>query len=126
MKKQLRRIGAWMVLMLFVPAFWPGAVAAAAPEKDVLTVAFPESTGINEVYEDGTFGGCTYDWLYEIAKYTGWEYEFVTGDADTLLTGMMAGEYDLMGGMFYYDGFEDMFNYPMYVMGANYSLLIYP
>lgn len=126
MKKQLRRIGAWMVLMLFVPAFWPGAVAAAAPEKDVLTVAFPESTGINEVYEDGTFGGCTYDWLYEIAKYTGWEYEFVTGDADTLLTGMMAGEYDLMGGMFYYDGFEDMFNYPTYVMGANYSLLIYP
>lgn len=126
MRKQLRRVGAWTILLLFLSAFLPAVSAAAAEEKDVLTVAFPESTGINEVYEDGTFGGCTYDWLYEIAKYTGWEYEFVTGDADTLLAGMMEGKYDLMGGMFYYDGFEEMFNYPAYVMGANYSLLIYP
>lgn len=126
MRKQLRRVGAWTILMLFLSAFLPVVATAATGEKDVLTVAFPESTGINEVYEDGTFGGCTYDWLYEIAKYTGWEYEFVTGDADMLLAGMMEGEYDLMGGMFYYDGFEEMFNYPAYVMGANYSLLIYP
>ena len=126
MRNQLRRVGAWTILLLFLSAFLPAVSAAAAEEKDVLTVAFPESTGINEVYEDGTFGGCTYDWLYEIAKYTGWEYEFVTGDADTLLAGMMEGKYDLMGGMFYYDGFEEMFNYPAYVMGANYSLLIYP
>lgn len=31
-----------------------------------------------------------------------------------------------MGGMYYYDGYEKMFNYPEYVMGSNYNLLIYP
>lgn len=45
--------------------------------------------------------GCVYDWLHEISKYTGWKYEFVTGDASELLNGMAEGKYDLMGGMFY-------------------------
>lgn len=31
-------------------------------EARVLTVAFPNSPGISEVYEDGTFGGSVYDW----------------------------------------------------------------
>ena len=96
------------------------------PEGEVIKVSFPISPGLNEVYEDGTFGGLVYDWLHEIAKYTGWKYEFVTGDPDTLLTDFMAGENDIMGGMYYYDGYEAMFNYPEYVMGSNYNLLIYP
>lgn len=74
----------------------------------------------------GTYGGLVYDWLHEIAKYTGWQYEFITGDPDTLLSSFIAGENDIMGGMYYYDGYEKMFNYPEYVMGSNYNLLIYP
>lgn len=102
------------------------SICSAAPDTQVkLKVAFPETTGISEVYEDGSFGGCVYDWLHEIAKYTGWEYEFVTGDTSELLDGMIAGEYDLMGGMFYNDGYEELFCYPQYIMGANDSLLIY-
>lgn len=100
--------------------------AAQTDEARVLKVAFPESTGLNEVYEDGTYGGCVYDWLHEIAKYTGWEYEFVTGDVSELLEDFENGEYDLMGGMFYIPGFEEKYNYPKYIMGSNYSLLIYP
>ena len=30
-----------------------------------------------------------------------------------------------MGGMYYFEGYEEMFNYPEYVMGSNYNLLIY-
>ena len=46
-----------------------------------------------QVYEDGTYGGSTYDWLHEIAKYTGWKYEFVTGSATELLNGMCTVSY---------------------------------
>ena len=73
-------------------------------EEEVIKVSFPISPGLNEVYEDGTYGGLVYDWLHEIAKYTGWQYEFVTGDPDTLLTEFMSGENDIMGGMYYYEG----------------------
>ena len=81
-----------------------------APAPRVLRVAFPESPGINETYADGTHGGSVYDWLHEIAKYTGWQYEFVTGGVNEMLDGMARGEYDLMGGMFYLDSLKDLFN----------------
>lgn len=100
---------------------------AFASEKEpvVLKVAFPEAAGINEVYADGTYGGCVYEWLKEIAKYTGWKYEFVTGDAGDLTNAIIAGEYDLMGGMYFIEGYNEYMNYPKYIMGSNYSLLIY-
>ncbi|WP_320922475.1 ATP-binding protein [Hungatella sp.] len=91
----------------------------------VLKVAFPQAAGVNEVYEDGTYGGFTYDWLYEISKYTGWKYEFYNGEATEILDDMILGEYDIMGGMLYYEGYEKMFCYPQYIMGQNYSLLMY-
>lgn len=122
-KHPLLSLGA---LVLFFFFLWSAPSAQAAEEHRVLKVAFPETVGINEVYEDGTYGGCVYDWLMEIAKYTGWEYEFVTDGTPTeLLRGMEYCEYDLMGGMFYQPSVADLYNYPKYVMGANYALLIY-
>lgn len=125
-----RTIGAISIFIIMgIVLFYCQNLRVTAAEKResprVLTVAFPESAGINETYEDGTHGGCVYDWLYEIAKYTGWEYEFVTGDSSELLDGMMNCEYDIMGGMFYYDGYEEFFQYPEYIMGSNNSLLVY-
>ena len=35
------------------------------------------------------------------------------------------GKYDIMGGMFYQEEYEQYFNYPKYIMGSNYSLLMY-
>lgn len=102
------------------------AAQAAEDESRLLRVAFPEATGINEVYDDGTYGGCVYDWLKEIAKYTGWEYEFITeGTTSQQLKGLIDCEYDLMGGMYYRPELTKLYNYPKYIMGSNYSLLIY-
>ena len=47
------------------------ANAAETQAKKVLKVAFPETRGICETYADGTRGGVVYEWLVEIAKYTG-------------------------------------------------------
>ena len=56
-----------------------GCLTAFADETDetVLKVAFPRASGINEIYDDGTYGGCVYDWLTEIAKYTGWRLSLI-------------------------------------------------
>lgn len=110
----------FLILCGYRPAY-----ADEVSDSSVLTVAFPESKGINECYEDGAYGGMVYDWLIEIAKYTGWKYEFITGDASVILDEMLEGRYDIMGGMFKQDVLLDYFNYPDYIMGSNYSLLIY-
>lgn len=123
MKKHRGSAGLLLAVIMFM-GLCPTAAGAASEASPVLKVAFPETAGINEVYEDGSYGGCVYDWLREIAKYTGWEYEIITGDADELLNGMMAGEYDLMGGMYFIEEYEKYFDYPKYVMGSNYNLLI--
>lgn len=125
MRNYIKKVGIWLIVLIFTASFLPAVSARAEEEREVLKVAFPEAQGINEIYEDGTYGGIVYDWLTEIAKYTGWEYEFIGSDADSIMSGMMEGEYDLMGGMFYQDSFEEYFNYPKYIMGSNYSLLIY-
>ena len=90
-----------------------------------LKVAFPQAKGISETDENGVRSGIFYDWLVEIAKYTGWNYEFVEGDVNELLPAMLAGEYDLMGGMFYREELIEEVIYPDYTMGSNFSLLFY-
>lgn len=124
MKKWIKVLGICLIAGLTILNICP-TVFAADEETRVLKVAFPEADGINEVYEDGTYGGCVYEWLKEVAKYTGWQYEFVTGDPNQLMLDMANGEYDLMGGVYLLSGLEEMYNFPEYVMGANYSLLIY-
>ncbi len=129
MISRLKKISClFAVVFLTVFCFVPSAAKAQSSEDDgeVLKVAFPENTGISEIYEYGTYGGAVYDWLHEIAKYTGWKYEFITGSANDLLKGMADGEYDLMGGMYKIEGIRDLYCYPEYIMGSNYNLLIYP
>lgn len=124
MKKWIKRLAAGAVIYFLTMVLLPLTVSADTENK-VLRVAFPEAQGLNEVYEDGTYGGAVYDWLMEISKYTGWSYEFVTGDSSTLMEEMIAGKYDLMGGMYLRSSLQDSLNYPKFTMGSNYSLLIY-
>lgn len=124
MKKWIKVLWICLIAGLTILSICPAVLAADEGER-VLKVAFPEADGINEVYEDGTYGGCVYEWLKEVAKYTGWQYEFVTGDPNELMLDMTTGEYDLMGGVYLLAGLEELYNFPEYVMGANYSLLIY-
>lgn len=125
MKGRIHKLGLMGITILLILMSTSQIFADSGTEDTVLKVAFPQATGVNEIYEDGTYGGFTYDWLYEISKYTGWKYEFYNGDASEILDDMILGEYDLMGGMLYYEGYDEMFCYPQYIMGQNYSLLMY-
>lgn len=123
MKKWSKALSVCLCVWLAV-LFSLSAECTEEKEAPVLKVAFPEAVGINEIYEDGTYGGCVYDWLKEISKYTGWKYEFVTGDPDILMRDMTEGKYDLMGGVYNLKGLDELYNFPKYIMGSNYSLLI--
>ncbi|MEG0759426.1 MAG: transporter substrate-binding domain-containing protein, partial [Raoultibacter sp.] len=107
---------------------------AASEENDIdmhadagrtLKVAFPFAKGVSETDENGVHSGTFYDWLIEISKYTGWNYEFVTSDVESGLSAIASGSCDLMGSMFYREQYLDSVIYPDYTMGANYSVLLH-
>ena len=91
-------------------------------ERKVLRVAFPEAEGYTMITEDGKRKGLVVDFLDEISKYTGWEYEYIDVKNDEILDRFEARDFDLMGGQYYMDGYEAYFNYPKYNCG--YSKLI--
>ena len=50
----------------------------------------------------------------EIAKYTGWQYEYIDTAAEDIIPEFLDGQYDLMGGTYYQPEFEQYFAYPDY------------
>lgn len=93
-----------------------------AEEHRVLRVAFPLVEGYSMMAPNGEPAGLVVDVLNEVAKYTGWTYEYVTVDNDMIISQFKEGNIDLMGGQYYMDGLEEYYGYPKYNCG--YSKLI--
>lgn len=113
------------ILLLVLIALQLAAVTAVpcfAAEEKVIRVAFPEVEGYSMTAEDGQRYGLVVDVLNEVAKYTGWKYEYIDVDNNEILRRFQAGEFDLMGGQYYMDGLEEYYGYPNYNCG--YSKLI--
>lgn len=124
-KKYCRRIS-WVVGVMAALLLCVNTVTAAAqtPEGRTLRVAFPEMEGISETNEYGVHTGLLVDYLNEIAKYTDWQYEYISVTNDDLITNFLDGQYDLMGGTFYAPGFEEYFAYPDYNTGRSRGVLL--
>lgn len=101
------------------------AFASEGSDSDsgTLRVAFPESEGFTMVDEDGNRYGLVVDYLTEIAKYTGWEYEYIDVDGNIMMDEFLKGKFDLAGGTFYVPGMEQYFGYPDYSCGTSKSVL---
>ena len=125
-----RWIANWIrrVNLIFLLGVWAAAsvqnVQAAEQEPRVLRVPFPQVTGMTETTPDGRRQGLVVDYLNEIAKYTGWEYEYIDTDGDSMVKEFLEGKYDLMGGNYYSPGFEELFAYPDYNIGYSKSVLM--
>ena len=96
---------------------------AAESQPRVLRVAFSEAKGITEKDADGSRHGLVVDYLNEIAKYTGWEYEYIDTVPETMLEEFANGEYELMGGNYYLPGMEEYYAYPDYNIGYSKSVI---
>ena len=126
LKKCLKSGWLWLALLLVLVSAQCFAVEPFK-SKRVIKVAFPQAYPISVTYPDGSRDGVFFDWLMEIAKYTGWEYEFVTDELSPLFDAMYAGEVDIMGGMLKTPSAHILDNcyFPDYIAGHNKSLLFF-
>ena len=111
-------------LLVFIMLAFNLSVLARTSEKRVLRVAFPQVDGMSWMAEDGTHHGMLVDYLNEIAKYTGWEYEYIDTKGPAMLNEFVEGKYELMGGNYYIPALEKYYAYPNYNMGYSRSLLL--
>ena len=111
-------------LLVFIMLAFNLSVLARTSEKRVLRVAFPQVDGMSWTAEDGTHHGMLVDYLNEIAKYTGWEYEYIDTKGPAMLNEFVEGKYELMGGNYYIPALEKYYAYPNYNMGYSGSLLL--
>ncbi len=125
----MKKLFAALLAALFCLYCLPGSLVDVTGQEQVVRVGYPIQKGLTEVDASGQYSGYTYDYLEEIAQYTGWDYEFVQvpGDINTALSTMMEmlkqGELDLLGGMNYNDTLAEMFEYPENNYGKAYTTL---
>lgn len=131
MRRQHRCYAFCLVLILLcctgIPRLYVSAGSTSkenpAPRR-VLKVGYPIMKGISDIDEAGNRIGQVADFLSEISKYTNWEYEFVEGNGGELMNQLIAGDLDLMGGMFYDKSYEKWFEYPDYNIGYSHAVLL--
>lgn len=113
-------LSAVFIIALAVPSF----AADVEKEQKVMRVAFPQTHGYTMTGSDGKPTGLVVDILNEIAKYTGWKYEYVPVSNDDIIDRFDAGDFDLMGGQYYIKGFEETYGYPKYNCGYTKLVLL--
>ncbi len=88
------------ICMLFI---W-GDFASYGAQSDGETVKigyyqakdFQEGDGVKTLHR-----GYSYEYIQKIASYTGWKYEYVSGDWTSLYEKLLTGEIDIMAGVSY-------------------------
>lgn len=117
-KRICGKLGAVFFVLLF---FLSGGKTEAAKEK--IRVGYFLVSGYQEITDEGNRWGFGYDYLQEIARYTGWEYEFVDATWDECLSMLERGELDLVTCAKASPEREEKFGFSDYRMGIMYSVL---
>ena len=128
MKRFLNRmILLQLVLALLLSAF---SFSAAAADKEAgqtrkVRVGWYNSERFQEGgAEQDRKSGYSYEYLQDVANYTGWEYEYVPGGWSELFDALLDGSIDLLAGLSYTEERAALMNYPAFEMGAE-SYYIY-
>ncbi|MDO4460269.1 MAG: transporter substrate-binding domain-containing protein [Clostridia bacterium] len=118
-KKAMRIMSILLCLMLAVTL-----VPISATAEDVVKVGryntYDFVTGPN-----GERSGYSYDYMQEIAYYTGWTYEYIDGTWEELYNKMVAGEIDMLASATYRESRLDDILYSAKPMGVNGYYLVY-
>lgn len=124
-RKQLYIVLSILILIVALCGFRESVHAT----QKTIRVGWPEQNGLSMVDEHGDPYGYTYDYLMEIAQYTGWNYEFVQVDGalDEQLTNLMEqlekGEIDLLGVMSDNESTQELFDLPSESYGSVYNVI---
>lgn len=96
--------------------------AQACPSRPI-RVGYFLIEGYHELDAEGNRGGYGYEYLHEIAKTTGWTYEYVSGSWDECLTMLEKGEIDLMTAVQYNEERAAVFDFSSMPLGTSYIVL---
>ena len=95
----------------------PYTVSAADDEGQTVRVGYYQRKNFQEGTSDGTpKSGYAYEYLQQIASYTGWNYEYIYGEWDDLYRKLEDGDIDLLAGVAYSDERRKQISYPDYDM----------
>lgn len=74
-------------------------INATEEEHRTIRVGDYPVASYQEVLEDGSYSGFSYDYFMQIQKYTRWDYEFVEASYADCLQMLLNGEIDVMSGL---------------------------
>ncbi len=132
-KKLRRALSVGIILLvclsiLSIPAYAPVAATCYTPRT--VRIAYPIQSRLTDKDAQGLYSGYTYDYLQEIAQYSGWDYEIVevpgeiNAALNTSLKMLEQGEVDLLGGLLKNEQTESQFDFPEYGYGYSYTTLL--
>ena len=110
-KSRIRQYGSLLLCSILCVVFLAAPVRAAETTKTNVT-AKPQSEVVQAAwYEDsyhitdknGSRSGYGYEYEQAVSAYTGWDYDYVTGNWEELLKMLQNGEIDLMSSLSYTD-----------------------
>lgn len=88
-----------------------------------IKVGYSIVSGFTEV-ENDIYSGFGFEYLREIAKYTGWEYEFIEMSTNDMINKLKDGEIDIAGAMLKNEQTMELYDFPEYNSGATYTTLV--
>lgn len=125
MKSRVKYLSSlWAVWLTFsiLGILFVSASTVHAVNPVVIKVGYSDSDGIS-VDENGTYSGYVVDYLEELSRYTGWEYEYVFHSWKGCMNALEQGEVDLLPMMLYTPERGERFLYSVLDMGTNYMVL---
>ncbi|MEG0275190.1 MAG: transporter substrate-binding domain-containing protein, partial [Longicatena sp.] len=72
-----KRYTSFLKMIIIMLVFSLNVFSIQANDKEVIRVGFPSLKGLSMKDSNGNYYGYDYDYLMQIAQYTGWKYEFV-------------------------------------------------
>ena len=121
--KNIKRVNKNIFIMaIIIISFFNQTIYTKAEENNVIKVGYPIVEGFTEL-KNGVYSGYAYEYLCEIAKYTGWEYEFIQMDLNDAINSLKDGEIDLVAGMIKNEQTMEIYDFPEYDIGYTYTTL---
>lgn len=95
MQRILRKFILFCLLLSFLMPVLPALMVKAA-EKDTVRVGYIPDDAFFYMDKNGQYQGLYAEYLYHIAQYTGWDYEFISGSQDRLIDMLSNGQIDIL------------------------------
>ncbi len=122
-ERKNKRICALILLIVMIITTLPISSTTAFSKEKVLKVGKYEVPGMLESNEKENYDGYASEYMDEIAKYEGWNYEFVEDSWDNLLDMLANGEIDMICTAQYSKERDEIFDYTDTPLGYQSSKL---